>query len=108
MPRLNKSRRNRKKKGGLCLRSSNMDSGAPFHPQWGAQYCPTPQQGGKRKSVRNLKKKGGLCLRSSNMDSGAPFHPQWGSQYCPTPQQGGKRKSVRKSLRNRKRRGGRY
>ena len=49
----------KKKKGGLSLRCSNMDCGAPFHPQWGAQYSlenMTKQQGGKRKSLRNRKK----------------------------------------------------
>merc|ERR1711959_621312 len=36
---IKKSRKNRKyQKGGLCLKSCNMDDGAPFHPQWDSKY----------------------------------------------------------------------
>ena len=77
----------RKSRGGLNLRSANMDDGAPFHPQWA---LPT---GGKRRrnqiktrrrrvtsrSSRSRHRRGGLNLRSANMDDGAPFHPEWSS-----------------------------
>ena len=33
------SRKNKKyQKGGLCLKSCNMEDGAPFHPQWDSKY----------------------------------------------------------------------
>ena len=67
-------RSSRRSRGGLNLRSANMDDGAPFHPEW----TEGGQQGGRRSSRRSSRRsRGGLNLRSANMDEGAPFHPEW-------------------------------
>ena len=94
-----KSRRRKKSKiqsGGLCLKSCNMDQGAPFHPEWNKQYGDCRnfpvnpkdntytwlQDGGKsRRKNKGTIQSGGLCLKACNMDQGAPFHPEWNKQY---------------------------
>ena len=71
----------KQQKGGLCLKSPNMDQGVPFHPVWGKEFS---QKGGTKKKQKKSKmkqQKGGLCLKAPNMDQGAPFHPVWGSEF---------------------------
>ena len=59
-----KGKGKKKQKGGLCLKSCNMDQGAPFHPIWGgSKNCgpinasKTTYAGGSRK--KSKKQKGG-------------------------------------------------
>ena len=95
-------KKSKKQKGGLCLKSCNMDTGAPFHATWKNtnKACinvpKTPdntyawlQEGGLKKK-KSKKQKGGLCLKSCNMDDGAPYHAVWNKNYSncnkpPTP-----------------------